>query len=96
MRAAICAMEVQQKLKICSGSLDRRYTIGSIRSLSAILPRLVASPVGQSSCLTDTKWTELTATLAASPSETGYDYPTRTPAIVRESNSEMFDTEYSL
>ncbi len=51
---------------------------------------------GQSTRLTENQWTELTATLAASPSEAGYDQPTWTPALVREYIAETFDVEYSL
>jgi len=50
----------------------------------------------QSTRLTDDQWTELTATLAASPSEAGYDNPTWTPALVRNHTVETFDVEYSL
>ena len=39
---------------------------------------------GQSTRLTDAQWTELTATLAASPSEAGYDDLVWTAALVRE------------
>ncbi|MXV60888.1 IS630 family transposase [Natronorubrum sp. JWXQ-INN-674] len=51
---------------------------------------------GQSTRLTDDQWTELTATLAASPSEAGYDEPTWTPALVRDYIAETFNVEYSL
>ena len=51
---------------------------------------------GQSTRLTDQQWTELTATLAASPSEAGYDDPTWTPALVREHIKEMFGVTGSL
>lgn len=63
------------------------------RDLTALgdLPR-----PGQSTRLTDDQWTELTATLAASPSEAGYDDPTWTPALVRDYIAETFDVEYSL
>ncbi|TKX50458.1 IS630 family transposase [Halorubrum sp. ASP121] len=63
------------------------------RDLTALgdLPRL-----GQSTRLTDDQWTELTATLAASPSDAGYDTPTWTPASVRKYIAETFNVEYSL
>jgi transposase len=51
---------------------------------------------GQSTRLTDDQWTELTATLAASPSEAGYDDPTWKPALVRDHIAETFDVHYSL
>ncbi len=51
---------------------------------------------GQSTRLTDDQWTELTATLAASPSEAGYDNPTWTSVLVRDYIAETFDVEYSL
>lgn len=51
---------------------------------------------GQPTRLTDAQWTELTATLAASPSDAGYDDPTWTPALVHEYIAETFDVEYSL
>ena len=51
---------------------------------------------GQSTRLTDDQWTELTATLAASPSEAGYDEPTWTPPLVRDHIIETFDVEYSI
>ena len=63
------------------------------RDLTALgdLPR-----PGQSTRLTDDQWRELTATLAASPSEAGYDEPTWTPALVRDYIAETFKVEYSL
>ena len=51
---------------------------------------------GQSTRLTDDQWTELTATLAASPSEAGYDNPMWTSALVRDYIAETFAVEYSL
>ncbi|WP_435186715.1 winged helix-turn-helix domain-containing protein [Halobellus sp. EA9] len=51
---------------------------------------------GQSTRLTEERWSELTATLAASPSEAGYNDPTWTPALVRNHIAETFDVEYSL
>lgn len=51
---------------------------------------------GQSTRLTEDQWTELTATLAASPSEAGYDEPAWTPALVRDYIAETFNIEYSL
>lgn len=63
------------------------------RDLTALgdLPR-----PGQSTRLTEDQWTELTATLAASPSEAGYDDPAWTPALVRDFIAETFEVEYSL
>ncbi len=51
---------------------------------------------GQSTRLTDDQWTELTATLAASPAEAGYDDPVWAPTLVRDHIAETFDVEYSL
>lgn len=51
---------------------------------------------GQSTRLTEDQWTDLTATLAASPSEVGYDEPAWTPALVRDYIAETFSVEYSL
>ena len=63
------------------------------RDLTALgdLPR-----PGQPTRLTEDQWTELTATLAASPSEAGYDEPAWTPALVRDYIGEAFNVEYSL
>ena len=63
------------------------------RDLTALgdLPR-----PGQSTRLTEDQWTELTATLAASPSEAGYDEPAWTPTLVRDYIAERFNVEYSL
>jgi len=63
------------------------------RNLTALgdLPR-----PGQPTRLTEDQWTELTATLAASPSEAGYGEPAWTPALVRDYIAETFNVEYSL
>ena len=63
------------------------------RDLTALgdLPR-----PGQSTRLTEDQWTDLTATLAASPSEAGYDDPAWTPTLVRDYIAETFKIEYSL
>ena len=63
------------------------------RDLTALgdLPR-----PGQSTRLTDDQWRKLTATLAASPSEVGYDEPAWSPALVRDYIAETFEVEYSL
>jgi len=50
---------------------------------------------GSSSRLTDDQWDQLTATLAASPSEAGIDAPAWRPPLVREYIAENFDVEYS-
>jgi len=51
---------------------------------------------GSQSHLTDDQWDELTATLAASPSEAGVDAPAWRPPLVHEYIAENFDVEYSL
>ena len=50
---------------------------------------------GSSSRLTDDQWDELTATLAASPSEAGIDAPAWRPPLVRDYIAEIYDVEYS-
>lgn len=50
---------------------------------------------GSSSRLTDDQWELLTATLAMSPSETGYDAPAWTPPLVRGHIADTFNVEYS-
>jgi transposase len=50
---------------------------------------------GSSSRLADGQWDELTATLAASPSETGIDAPAWRPPLVRDYIAETYDVEYS-
>ncbi|WP_435079001.1 IS630 family transposase [Halococcus sp. AFM35] len=51
---------------------------------------------GSATRLTDRQWKQLTATLAASPSEAGYNEPTWTKELVRDHIAETFDVEYSL
>ena len=50
---------------------------------------------GSHSRLTDDQWDELTATLAASPSEAGIDAPAWRPPLVRDYIAETYDVEYS-
>jgi transposase len=50
---------------------------------------------GSSSRLTDDQWDQLTATLAASPSEAGIDAPAWKPPLVLDYITEKFDVEYS-
>ena len=50
---------------------------------------------GSSSRLTHDQWDQLTATLAASPTEAGIDAPAWRPPLVRKYIAETFGVEYS-
>jgi len=85
--------EIEQLLGFPEQTIYDWLDVVAERDLAALgdLPR-----PGQSTRLTDEQWTELTATLAASPSKAGYDDPTWTPALVREHIKETFGVTYSL
>jgi len=51
---------------------------------------------GSSTRLIDQQWERLMATLAASPSDAGYDEPIWTKELVRTHIADTFEVEYSL